>query len=103
MHLNAADAPSDLVAVTIEIPELIAVDRVLLPDLPFGWNEYLDVNACRQIGDAWLTAAAVPILAVPAAPVPSEWNYLINPSHPQATNIRIVNEQPFHFDPRLLG
>lgn len=103
VHLDAADAPSDLVAVTIEIPELIALDRVLVPDLPFGWNEYLDVNACRQIGDAWLTAAAVPILAVPAAPVPSEWNYLINPSHPQATNIRIVNEQPFHFDPRLLG
>ena len=102
VHLDAADAPGDLVAVTIEIPDVITVDRVQVGDLPKGWNEYVDVNACRQIGDAWLAASVTPVLAVPAAPVPSEWNYLINPSHPRVTGIRIVHEYPFHFDPRLL-
>lgn len=103
VHLDANDAPNDLVALTIEIPDRLTVDRIETSALPPKWNESVDVNECRLIGDKWIDMAASPVLAVPAAPVPSEWNYLINPAHSDATNILIVNEQQFRFDPRVLG
>jgi hypothetical protein len=39
---------------------------------------------------------------VPAAPIPEEFNILLNPRHPLAARCRIVAERPFAFDPRLL-
>jgi hypothetical protein len=32
-----------------------------------------------------------------------EFNYLINPDHPAAQQIKLVDSWPMHFDGRLLG
>jgi hypothetical protein len=44
------------------------------------------------------------LLQVPSvhAYVEVESNYLINPSHPEASQIRVVNRRAFSFDPRLV-
>jgi hypothetical protein len=33
--------------------------------------------------------------------VPEEHNYLINPRHPGFADLRLGDERPFKFDPRL--
>jgi len=38
---------------------------------------------------------------VPSAIVPQEWNYLLNPSHPDFKNIVIGKQQLFRPDARL--
>jgi hypothetical protein len=40
-------------------------------------------------------------LRVPSVLVPSESNFLLNPRHPEYTNLVIGEPLPFSFDPRL--
>lgn len=102
VHVDAENAPTDLVAVTIAIPDALQVDYVRHVTLPKGWQETVDVAACRAIGDEWLISRSTAVLAVPSATVISEYNYLINPAHPDARAVLVTEQLPFAFDPRLV-
>jgi RES domain-containing protein len=39
--------------------------------------------------------------AVLSVVTPGEWNYLLNPAHPQFSDIRVGPARPFQPDPRL--
>jgi RES domain-containing protein len=41
------------------------------------------------------------VLRVPSVVVPSEFNYVLNPSHPALADIHIGEPMPFPFDARL--
>jgi RES domain-containing protein len=70
--------------------------------LPPGWNAEPPTAASQSIGDAWLAAAAGPVLAVPSVIVPEERNYLLNPNHKLFSEIEAGAAVVCHFDPRLL-
>jgi RES domain-containing protein len=52
-------------------------------------------------GDAWARSAESLLLVVPSAMIPEEPNYLINPAHPAAAQVRVLGSRPFVYDPRL--
>ncbi|HEU4682420.1 MAG TPA: RES family NAD+ phosphorylase [Gemmatimonadales bacterium] len=103
IHLEQQDAPSDLVALTIDLPDDSPAELVEHAALPRGWEKVAEPPACKEIGDRWVQKGGSLILQVPAAPVPEELNLLLNPQHRDARRIRIVTERPFFFDPRLLA
>jgi RES domain-containing protein len=82
------------------VPDDLRVDRVSPADLTPDWVE--DVEATRAIGDTWLTRSATPLLAVPSAVVPETLNVLLNPVHPDARRIVIVQSTDHVIDPRLI-
>ena len=102
IHIDAADAPADLVALTIDIPDTLAVTHVDAAALSPGWEQVATPAVCQEIGDRWLNAGVTPLLRVPAAPIPEEVNLLIDPHHPAARDVAVLAERPFFFDPRLL-
>lgn len=59
-------------------------------------------TALREIGDAWVNRGHSAVLEVPSVIVPSESNYLLNPSHPTFPEITIADPVPFSLDVRLL-
>ena len=67
--------------------------------LPEDWRDTIDHT--RQIGDAWLTARASPLLAVPSAPSPESSNYLLNPLHPDARSLTVEWSKWVSYDKRL--
>jgi len=69
--------------------------------LPVTWVAEPPGNASTDIGDAWLTKGAAPLLLVPSVIVPEEYNVLINPAHPAAGGIRAKIVRQFIYDPRL--
>lgn len=101
VHLDPAEAPGDLVLMTIEVPESITRTRIDPAALPEQWTARATPARCREIGTAWLAAGNSCILEVPAAPMPEEFNMLLNPAHPDFARIRVIAERPFAFDPRL--
>lgn len=102
IHVDPQDVPTDLVALTIEVPDDVECEEIDAAALPAGWEQAPEPAACKDIGDAWRRAGRTLALRVPSAPIPEEMNVLLNPRHPSARRMQIVAERSFFFDPRLV-
>ncbi|QJW90061.1 RES family NAD+ phosphorylase [Spirosoma taeanense] len=85
----------------IDIPDDLAVDAVSVEALPADWFDFQQYGFCQQIGGEWLRSGRSAVLQVPSAIITHEWNYLLNPSHPDFARIRLRQTEPFTFDPRI--
>ena len=101
VHVPVMFVPKPYYLLTIRIPEdsLLSVPIDQLPD---GWNGLTPPTLIMDITEGWLSENRFLLLKVPPAVVEGEYNYLINPMHPRASEIVITNKQPYRFDPRLL-
>lgn len=70
-------------------------------ELPADWRSDPLPASTRAIGDAWVLAGRSAVLRVPSVVVPSEFNYVLNPRHPDFARVTIAPPTPFPFDPRL--
>lgn len=102
VHVDIEDAPDDLVAMAIKVPDDASANVVALADLPRDWPKVPDHPACVAIGDTWVRPGAALLLRVPSAVIPEEGNVLINPRHPQSVEVVVQSVRPFAFDPRVL-
>jgi RES domain-containing protein len=66
---------------------------------PADWKEHPEFT--RSLGDEWLASMATPLARVPSVIAPYTWNYLLNPEHPEATHLEIVEVIKERFDYRL--
>ena len=53
-----------------------------------------------DFGDEWLKSASAPLLMVPSAIVPEEFNVLINPAHPMSRKITATIRRQYIYNPR---
>jgi RES domain-containing protein len=70
-------------------------------DLPEDWNNRPISPSTRAIGDRWIKEQRSAVLRVPSIVVPDEYNYLLNPTHPDFARIKIGKPTIYYFDPRL--
>jgi RES domain-containing protein len=78
------------------------VRRVRMEDLPPNWSQYPATLATKELGTLWVEAGTSAVLAVPSSLIPSEVNFLLNPSHPDFRKISIGKPDTFRFDERLM-
>ncbi len=71
-------------------------------DLTNNWQDILSPNQLKKIGDDFLKQQKSLLLKAPSAIVPEEYNYLVNPLHPDASKIKLIKQQSFNFDERLV-
>ena len=101
VHLSPDRLPGDLVAYGVDIPDGLTVEEIAASELPDGWDRRVEAAELRRIGERWAEKKEAAALSVPSAVIPEERNYLINPRHPAAGEIRVAYQRPFDFDPRL--
>lgn len=91
---------SSYVVRSFEFDEQLAgnLDR---DDLPAGWNADVVNESSLSSGDDWIAKGPTPVLRVPSVVVPDEFNYLLNPRHPDFSRIEISDASPFDIDQRL--
>jgi len=53
------------------------------------------------LGDDFVKESGAAVLKVPSCIVPQEYNYLINPNHPDSSRIKVISETAMSFDPRI--
>lgn len=82
--------------------ENLAIDVKDLVKLPRKWTSESAGNLLNEIGRQWLLSNRSAILQVPSVDVPTEFNYLINPAHPDFTKVSIGKPQKVKFDTRFL-
>jgi RES domain-containing protein len=104
----------------------LTYQEVTISELPNEWRvrqesttEPSRMTLLQRIGSEWLSLAITPILKVPSAIIPNEFNYLLNPVHPDIKDrlswknplngqnktggvlVRVL-PKPLEFDPRLI-
>jgi RES domain-containing protein len=87
--------------ILVEFPKEICAKVTDLFKLPKNWATDPAPNTTKRIGDLWVKERKSTVMAVPSALIPREWNYLVNPAHPDFPRIIVGKPQRFHFDPRL--
>ena len=78
-------------------PIVYAAAERLSPDSPVLANEH----ESRRFGTAWLTEKRSAVLLVPSVIIPVETNILINPGHPDAAGVSMIEATESVFDDRL--
>jgi len=99
VHTPLGNIPSDYVLVTIEIPDDLRISEI--KKLPPDWKLFPHPGSTQKPGDRFVAGGKSPVMKVPSAVVQGEYNFLINPRHEDAVEIKIVSTEPFTFDERL--
>ena len=69
--------------------------------LPAGWKRWPYPKTNAAVGDNWVRSGRSAVLELPSAVVPEEFNYILNPAHPDFGKISIGKPRVFKADPRL--
>lgn len=101
VHTPLGLMPSDYFMATIELPDNAEIFKPHTDQLPEKWNSNPLIKATQQIGDNFVKADRYLALQVPSATVAGDFNYLLNPSHPDFKAVKIINIEFFEFDSRL--
>lgn len=91
-----------LTMLTIEIPDVMKSETVEEKALPENWWEFPAPQSVARLGEQWLERGKSGILKVPSVHIPDEFNYLLNPRHPEFEKVKIVEQKSFGFDHRLM-
>lgn len=101
VHLEASDAPPDLVLASADIPDDLSRQQIEVGTLPANWRETPAPAELARLGDEFVLTGKDCILIVPSALVPNENNWLVNPLHEEFQKIKIRQTEPLTYDSRL--
>lgn len=101
IHIPLGIVPRDYFLVSIQIPDTANILELPEANLPRDWRSNPHSDSTQKIGDAFAAGLQFLVLRVPSAVVPGDFNYLINPSHPGMSDVKIANVVPFEFDSRF--
>lgn len=98
VHLESSNV--SLVAIKAWLSNELEIAEIKPEQLPNNWQDTSAYSTLQKIDQDWLTSCETPILKVPSSIVPVEYNYLLNPEHP---DFKVVLEPPikFEFDNRM--
>ena len=101
VHLTLATLPADYLMMSVWIPDDIEIAEIPIADLPRNWNAFPHPLSTQKIGDGFVGEAKSAVLKTPSVVTQGDFNYLINPKHPDFSRIRIELLEKFPFDRRL--
>ena len=101
VHISPVERLTTYVSVAAHIPDDIRVSVFEQEALPPDWQQDPSPVSLRDLGTRWLISKASAVAKVPSVIVPPEFNYLLNPEHPDFGRIRMADPIPFVFDRRM--
>jgi len=102
VHSSGEELKKEFAMMLIEIPTTLKIERIEIASLPNNWFEFENLLLCRNIGDKWLMKKSTAVLKVPSVIISHEFNYLLNPEHPDFKKIKLNSIEDFRFDPRII-
>lgn len=101
VHLPPLLLPDNFCVAEIEVPDnsILTLDSSTLPE---NWKDASPPAELKALGNQFIRETNYLMMKVPSSVVPDEYNYLLNPWHPDIKKVSIINTHPFSFDDRLL-
>ena len=95
VHATRYTVPDYYQLLEIEVPGDI---EPFVPKVPKNW----EVDQTRRIGARFIADGIFALMNVPSVIMPKARNFLLNPAHADAGQIRIVETYRYPFDSRLI-
>lgn len=92
-HVGFADLPQNYGFVVVDVPDHIGVHAFRGKEVPTGIVSVM-------WGDNWLKRGKTLLAKVPSAASPGEFNFLVNPFHPDFRQLKVSKEKPARWDSR---
>ncbi len=102
VNADLRQLPPNLWMLTIEFPDDLTILDLHADTLPAEWGAFPRPLLTQKLGDEFVFARQHLAMRVPSSVVQREYNYLLNPLHPDFSSVKIAHEEPFRFDRRLL-
>ncbi len=97
---STSDLPDSYRLLRVAVSQSASIAELGESDLPENWRE--DQSYTQSAGSEWLEGGSTALLKVPSAVMPFAYNYILNPVHADAANIRIEMVIDVRHDPRIL-
>ena len=102
VHISDRRQMPPLVYGEADIPDGLSIEVIEIAGLPKNWRRFAPYHAeTQRIGTDWLKRQSSAVLQVPSAISAAEWNFLLNPTHPEFSRIKLGTSQVFEMDPRV--
>ncbi len=98
---NTQRIPRNYALLVLDIPDDIARKVLRVSELPPHWNHFPHPKALVAFTHDWIAEGRYLVMQVPSVHSPFEVNFLINPLHPEAARLQVVEVLPHDFDQRL--
>lgn len=85
----------------IFIDDKLSSETIKPENLPSKWFKRENYGYTQSTGDQWVREKRSLLLQVPSSIIREEYNVLINPNHPEFSQVEIQQVTPFSFDDRL--
>lgn len=102
VHVDSDILPDELVSIKGTIPDSLKIEVIKTSDLPVDWKEKIIPLSLQQLGTDWTGKAKSAVVKVPSVVIEHEWNYVLNPRHPEFLQITWDAPVKFSFDQRLV-
>jgi RES domain-containing protein len=90
VHIADRQKMPKLVVARALIPDALSIQTIETSALPAAWRRFSPYSEHTQrLGMQWLTEGKSPILRVPSAVSEAEWNFLLNPVHPDFQKLKL--------------
>ena len=101
VHLHQSQILDAYAQIALRLPEK-SIEVLELTDLPPDWRVDPAPQSTAHIGDVWIASRRSLALSVPSVVIPSQRNFLLNPSHKDfGRTVKTAVRVPFRIDPRL--
>lgn len=101
VHIPLGILPVDYSLAVIDFPDNGFVEEIPLSYLPVEWKTFPHPHSTQLIGDNFIQGKRALVLKVPSAVIQGDFNFLINPLHPDLVKVKILSVEPFDFNARL--
>jgi RES domain-containing protein len=86
--------------VDIKIPD-DSISEFEIKQLPKNWHDYPAPTILSELAEEWIRSMESVALKVPSSIVSTASNFILNCQHSQFSKVKILQNEPFDFDPRL--
>lgn len=100
VHVRPDQVDREYALGVFELPDTDVL-TITVDDLPDDWKSLDCTDELKKIGDKFIKNKEYLLMLAPSSILEEEYNILLNPAHPMAKNVKILDSRPFIFDRRF--
>lgn len=101
LHLGFEPSKIKFSSIMVKIPDEVKIREVNINSLPSDWRAEPPPESTKSIGSEWAKKMETVVLRVPSVIIPTEFNYVLNPLHPDFRKLKAGKPTTFSFDSRM--